>query len=77
MTKPPRLSMALYSQRVATREFGRSGIHICPIGLGCMQLSGVAGRGLAASMFGQRSREHADEIVQAAVDGGQNCHGIS
>jgi aryl-alcohol dehydrogenase-like predicted oxidoreductase len=62
--------MALYPQLVTTRELGRSGIHISPIGLGCMQLSGVAGRGLAASMFEQRSQEHADEIVKAAVDGG-------
>jgi aryl-alcohol dehydrogenase-like predicted oxidoreductase len=55
---------------MTTRELGRTGIRISPVGLGCMQLSGVSGRGLAASMFEQRTQQHADEIVKAALDGG-------
>lgn len=55
---------------MSTRELGRTGIRFSPIGLGCMQLSGVAGRGLAASMFEQRSQDHADAIVKAAVKAG-------
>jgi aryl-alcohol dehydrogenase-like predicted oxidoreductase len=55
---------------MTTRELGHTGIHVSPIGLGCMQLSGVSGRGFAVTMFGAQPQSHADLIIKAAVDGG-------
>ena len=52
---------------MATRELGRSGIHISPIGLGCMQFSA---QGILAGFFSPMSQVDADIIVKTALDGG-------
>lgn len=53
---------------MTTRELGRTGIRISPIGLGSMQFSG-AGL-IAATFFHPIEQTKADEIVKAALDGG-------
>ncbi|MGV9802804.1 aldo/keto reductase [Mycobacterium sp. NPDC003449] len=54
---------------MTSRELGRTGFAVSPIGLGCMQLSG-AGRGLATRMFPAQPEQQTDQIIKAAVDGG-------
>jgi aryl-alcohol dehydrogenase-like predicted oxidoreductase len=52
---------------MSTRELGRSGIHVSPIGLGCMQFSAS---GLLSGFFSPMSQGEADSIVKTALDGG-------
>jgi len=52
---------------MATRELGRTGIEVSPIGLGCMQFSGS---GFISAFFPPMPQPQADEIVQTALDGG-------
>jgi aryl-alcohol dehydrogenase-like predicted oxidoreductase len=52
---------------MATRELGRTGIHISSIGLGCMQFSA---QGILSGFFSPMSQVDADTIVKAALDGG-------
>jgi len=52
---------------MTTRELGRTGIHVSPIGLGCMQFSG---QGILSGFFSPMSQPDADAIVKTALDGG-------
>ena len=52
---------------MTTRELGRTGIHVSPIGLGCMQFSAS---GLLSGFFSPMSQGEADSIVKTALDGG-------
>jgi aryl-alcohol dehydrogenase-like predicted oxidoreductase len=52
---------------MTTRELGRAGIHVSPIGLGCMQFSAS---GLLSGFFSPMSQGEADTIVKTALDGG-------
>jgi aryl-alcohol dehydrogenase-like predicted oxidoreductase len=52
---------------MTTRELGRTGIHVSPIGLGCMQFSAS---GLLSGFFSPMSQGQADSIVKTALDGG-------
>lgn len=52
---------------MTTRELGRTGIHVSPVGLGCMQFSAS---GLLSGFFSPMSQDEADAIVKAALDGG-------
>ncbi|HZA10538.1 aldo/keto reductase [Mycobacterium sp.] len=53
---------------MTTRELGRTGIHVSPIGLGCMQFSG--GGLVAATFFPPIQQSQVDKIVKTALDGG-------
>jgi aryl-alcohol dehydrogenase-like predicted oxidoreductase len=53
---------------MTTRELGRTGIHVSPIGLGCMQFSGSGV--IAATFFPPIRQDQVDDIVKAALDGG-------
>jgi aryl-alcohol dehydrogenase-like predicted oxidoreductase len=53
--------------RMVTRELGRTGIHVSPIGLGCMQFSGS---GLISAFYPPLPQSQIDPIVAAAIDGG-------
>jgi aryl-alcohol dehydrogenase-like predicted oxidoreductase len=50
-----------------TRELGRTGIRVSPVGLGCMQFSAA---GILSGFFSPMSQGEADEIVKTALDGG-------
>ncbi|WP_118915608.1 aldo/keto reductase [Mycobacterium shigaense] len=52
---------------MSTRELGRTGIHVSPIGLGCMQFSAS---GILSGFFSPMSQQEADVIVKTALDGG-------
>jgi aryl-alcohol dehydrogenase-like predicted oxidoreductase len=52
---------------MTTRELGRTGIHVSPIGLGCMQFSAS---GILSGFFSPMSQSEADSIVKTALDGG-------
>jgi aryl-alcohol dehydrogenase-like predicted oxidoreductase len=52
---------------MTTGELGRTGIHVSPIGLGCMQFSAS---GLLSGFFSPMSQGEADSIVKTALDGG-------
>jgi aryl-alcohol dehydrogenase-like predicted oxidoreductase len=52
---------------MTTRELGRTGIHVSPIGLGCMQFSA---QGILSGFFSPMAQQDADAIVKAALDGG-------
>lgn len=54
---------------MTTRELGRTGIHLSPIGLGCMQ---IASRGFTAAMFPAQPQTQIDQIIKSALDGGIN-----
>src|ERR1700757_1740042 len=51
-----------------SRELGHTGIRISPIGLGCMQFSGVGQ--VRATSLNPIEQASVDEIVKAALDGG-------
>ena len=51
-----------------TRDLGRTGLKITPIGLGCWQLQ--QGKGMTAGMWSVLDQETMDAIVSAAVQGG-------
>ena len=53
-----------------TRQLGRTGITITPIGLGVMQFSG--GKGVFGFMFPDLSQADMNAIIQAALLGGIN-----
>jgi aryl-alcohol dehydrogenase-like predicted oxidoreductase len=53
-----------------TRQLGRTGIQITPIGLGVMQFAG--GKGVFKFMFSDLSQEDMNAIIQAALTGGIN-----
>lgn len=59
----------MYARLVATRELGRTGIHVSPIGLGTMQFSGA---GLMSAFYPPLGQAQVDVIVKTAVDGGIN-----
>jgi aryl-alcohol dehydrogenase-like predicted oxidoreductase len=52
---------------MTTRELGRTGIYVSPIGLGCMQFSA---QGILSGFFSPMSQPDADIIVKTALDGG-------
>jgi aryl-alcohol dehydrogenase-like predicted oxidoreductase len=52
---------------MSTRELGRTGIHVSPIGLGTMQISGS---GMVSAFFPPLPQTAADQIVRSALDGG-------
>ena len=52
---------------MTTRELGRTGIHVSPIGLGCMQFSGP---GIVSRFFLPLPQPQVDAIVNSALDGG-------
>ena len=54
---------------MTTRELGRTGIHVTPIGLGCMQ---IASRGIVSALFPAQPQADIDAIIKAALDGGIN-----
>ncbi|MEZ0363862.1 aldo/keto reductase [Mycobacterium sp. pUA109] len=53
---------------MATRELGRTGIQLSPIGLGCMQFSG--GGLISTLFFPPIKQDQVDVIVKTALDGG-------
>jgi aryl-alcohol dehydrogenase-like predicted oxidoreductase len=59
----------MYVRLMTTRELGRTGIHVSPIGLGCMQFSGA---GLISAFFPPLPQSQVDVIVKSAIDGGIN-----
>jgi aryl-alcohol dehydrogenase-like predicted oxidoreductase len=52
---------------MTARELGHTGIHVSPIGLGCMQFSAS---GMLAGFFSPMAQDEADSIVKTALDGG-------
>jgi aryl-alcohol dehydrogenase-like predicted oxidoreductase len=52
---------------MTTRELGRTGIHVSPIGLGCMQFSG---QGMVSAAFPPLPQTQIDRIIKTALDGG-------
>lgn len=52
---------------MSTRELGRTGINVSPIGLGTMQFSGT---GMVSAFFPPLPQPQADEIVKTALEGG-------
>jgi aryl-alcohol dehydrogenase-like predicted oxidoreductase len=55
---------------IKTRQLGRTGIQITPIGLGVMQFAG--GKGFFKFMFPDLSQNDKNAIVKTALDGGIN-----
>ena len=55
---------------ISTRQLGKTGIQVTPIGLGVMELSG--GGGLLGRAFPVIPQEEKNAIIQAALDGGIN-----
>jgi aryl-alcohol dehydrogenase-like predicted oxidoreductase len=55
---------------VESRRLGGTEVAITPIGLGCMQFSGVGGGRMGRRMYPSVTQEVADEVVGAALDGG-------
>lgn len=49
------------------RQMGHTGLHISPIGLGCMQFSGP---GIVSKFFPQLPQTEVDQIVRTGLDGG-------
>ncbi|MCJ7657582.1 MAG: aldo/keto reductase [Anaerolineales bacterium] len=58
------------NQPIETRQLGRTGIPITPIGLGVMQFAG--GKGVFKFMFPDISQAEMNAIIQAALAGGIN-----
>ena len=58
------------NQPIETRQLGRTGIPITPIGLGVMQFAG--GKGVFKFMFPDISQADMNAIIQAALAGGIN-----
>ena len=58
------------TSNIETRQLGRTGIQITPIGLGVMQFSG--GKGVFKFMFPDLSQSDMNTIVKTALDGGIN-----
>ena len=58
------------NQPIETRQLGRTGIPITPIGLGVMQFAG--GKGVFKFMFPNISQAEMNAIIQAALAGGIN-----
>ncbi len=52
---------------MTTRELGRTGVHVSPIGLGTVQFSGP---GLVSAFFKPLPQPQVDVIVKTALDGG-------
>jgi aryl-alcohol dehydrogenase-like predicted oxidoreductase len=52
---------------MTTRELGKTGIRVSPIGLGCMQFSA---RGILSGFFSPMAQTDADAIVKTAIAGG-------
>jgi aryl-alcohol dehydrogenase-like predicted oxidoreductase len=57
----------MYGRLMPTRELGRTGIHVSPIGLGTMQFSGS---GMVSAFFPPLRQPAADQITRSALDGG-------